>query len=393
MTFTDEERVLHRALGEGSLGQPDAPLDRMAGIRRRHARRRVAQATAAALTVVAVGLGAALTGGAFRTSAAEPLNRPVPSWALPWPDHRDGSVPQKVLDGAVIAWRHLTSANGSEAPVSAPKRVIWYVGQRIDAGRVIAVVFEVDGPVEHRLVAGWVTASEVDKGQPAFSQSSTPWVLYDVAAPASSFGGFVGLNAHGDAADAEGNFHNWVVLVTRPRAARLYISNSAGYRSIVDGLSVFDAGALRSPVDVTVTTASGSALASGRVGVPGAPQSRVPQLARVADLVGAGSGSAVLSEFSGQGESAFSDGSVRAPAGTPTTIYARCFGARSIRVALEDERPTAGVTVPCDDRQHAVPGPSLKAASVGMPSGGKAHLFFVHASEYAAWRVAVAIAR
>lgn len=90
MSFTDEERTLHVALTALAADQPDGPVDRMQGVRRRHARHRINQSVAAAVAVaavvVAVVVGSSvLTGGHGVDQPAKP--GPVRSWQLHWPDY------------------------------------------------------------------------------------------------------------------------------------------------------------------------------------------------------------------------------------------------------------------------------------------------------------------
>src|SRR5947199_3067665 len=99
MAFTTEEQALRSALDEVTLGQPEAPVDRAGAVRRRHVRRRQLQSVAAMAAVAVVAAGAVVVGGGIGgANKTESLNRPVPSWSLPWDDHRDGSVPPKGVD-------------------------------------------------------------------------------------------------------------------------------------------------------------------------------------------------------------------------------------------------------------------------------------------------------
>lgn len=77
--------------------------------------------------------------------------RQVPRWAPDWPDHRNGSVPQGVLDRAILAWQYSAMSlppdggTGTVPPagstarqvarMAAAHRVIWYVGQTVDHGQ------------------------------------------------------------------------------------------------------------------------------------------------------------------------------------------------------------------------------------------------------------------
>jgi hypothetical protein len=386
MTFTDEEQALHTALVDATIGQPAMPVDRIAAVRRRHTRRRAAQSVTAAVAVVAAVAGTVATTHLFRGRPVVAADRPVPSWALPWPDHRNGSVPQHVLDGAVTAWRHLANQSTTDV-LPAPTSVTWYVGQTVDKGSQVAVVFEVDGAAGHRLVAGFAQADQVMDGQPAVTESGSPWVVYDVPAPDRSFDGFIGLNLAGTDG-GEGNFHNWVVAVTapRPQPVRLYVDGGAGYEPLVDGLTVFDAGLVRDRVVLALTTSSGRFITGGPVSVPGSPDSAVPQLEQVGPLTGVTLTPSSLGEATGQGPVVNQASSVRRLGAT--TIYARCYGPSAIRVAIDDDRTNAGVKIPCDDQQHEVAGPALKAHGSPFAHG---HGFTVNAGHYTAWRVAVVV--
>jgi len=81
---------------ELTLGQPQAPPDRYSMIRRRARRQRLTRAAATlgvAAAVAAVAIGIATTSPSPVPPASKA--RHVPGWALPWPDHRNGSVRQR----------------------------------------------------------------------------------------------------------------------------------------------------------------------------------------------------------------------------------------------------------------------------------------------------------
>ena len=389
MAILDDQPQLRQALLDATLGQPEAPADRLAGVHRRHVRRRIAQGAIAAAATIAVVAGAVTLSSPFGRTAAVPANQSVPSWALPWSDHRDGAVPRRVLDGAVTAWRHFASSHGLDVPLPKAQRVIWYVGNYAADRQAIAVVFEVDTGSAHRLVGGWATASEVDHGQPAWdaSNSSSPWVIYDVPAPnPKTFHGVVGLNVHGESADPGVNPDNWVVLLGPPAGTSAHIA-FGGTRPLDHGFGVFDLGQLTEtggPIEASIRAGSGRWPAGGNIGIPGAPASRVPQLAAVPPLTRAPVASLrVLDMSAGQGDSVTSDMSFRHTG--PTTVYARCRGGGTIRVAVDSDRADAGVSIRCDDAEHAVAGPPLRAHN----PYGQGHSVSVHAGEYTSWRVAV----
>jgi hypothetical protein len=382
MAQLDEERALRSAMTDLLADQPQQPADRLAAVRRRHTRRRAFQVGGTALTVVVALLAGLLAGGVVGRKAVEPLNRDVPSWALPWSDHRDEAVTKRMLDGAVARWR--TDENGNELP--APQRVIWYAAKIVAHTAYLVVVFEADVDGEHRLVTG-VTPLDVsrqwrrDRGRrmPPF------WRLYDVAAPAPSYSGIIGVN-FGDY-----GAHNSVVLLAPPSAQLIrWTAPGAGSGTVEldDGFGTVDMDPPpRGPVQAAIVSPSpGGEPDYEPVGVPGAPESRFGQLADPAPLVGVGS--SLLLEASGQGERGRSNASERAQRATATTIYARCYGPVPMHVAVagDDRAGTeVGIRIPCDDRQHVVAGPSL--ASTGSRQGSL--WVFVHARYDVAWRVAV----
>jgi hypothetical protein len=351
-----------------TVGQPTAPPDRAASVRRRvrRYRRNLAAGTlavAVGLTAVGVGLarGGVLGGG---TGPVSPT-RAVPRWALPWPDHRNGSVPQRVLDGAVFAWRHLNELTTGSWPMTAPRRVIWYAGQTVARGQVVAVIFEVDAPVGHRLVAGWTAASEVMNGQPGWQKSgSSPWVLYDVPAPRNVPGLAIGLNPHGTTARPGLNPDAWIVVLAAPNVRSMTfqapagmspdtVVNAVGIGTTSRGLMTGDVGQITGPVEITKLLAGhrNLLLSPVSVGVPGAPASTIPQLARPAPLRLVFRGE--TGEVDGQG-----DVSVGYPSGPPkpiTVIVVRCYGPAPLRLLIGDPtRPRFAGTVACDDAQHVL---------------------------------------
>jgi len=131
MALHQDETAVRDALDDLIGHQPPAPPGRYAAIRGRVVRRRWRHAaTAAGGLLAAAGVMLAIV--ALPASGPRPAvarSRPVPGWALPWPDHRDGSVPQHVLDHAVAAWRHAMSMQTHRQVPSAP--VLWYVGQTV----------------------------------------------------------------------------------------------------------------------------------------------------------------------------------------------------------------------------------------------------------------------
>jgi hypothetical protein len=330
MMSADDELMLRAALDDLTSDQPPAPASRYTSIRRKAAGRRRHQRITAAAAVLAA---AAVVFGLVqlpRILRSPPAARPVPSWALRWPDHRDGSVPQPVLNWAVQTWwfRKLPYAwmlTPHEASVFRPKlpAVIWYVGQTVVGGNVVVVMFEAD----HRLVVGWADASRVLGG--AFAQCTSlsrppepcpgdPWTLTSVPAPRPGTAGLtVGLNVHrpynaarpyiaaheyfGRRADPA----NWIVLLDSPGVRRVTWRTATAAGPVVgaaaasSGLAVADTGHIRAPVQLTgLLTSAGNTLAEPEyVGIPG-NGAGIPQLALPPPI--RASGAFLL--FTGQGD-------------------------------------------------------------------------------------------
>jgi len=104
MALTTDELAMRNALHELTGDQPDAPIDRLVAVRRRHTRRRMAQSVAATLGV------AALVAAGLAVSAALPTTHHhqavtatrAQSWQLTWPERTDGTVDKR----RVLAWVH-----------------------------------------------------------------------------------------------------------------------------------------------------------------------------------------------------------------------------------------------------------------------------------------------
>jgi hypothetical protein len=395
-----DEAALRSALHEATLGQPDAPVDRSGAVRRRYVRRRQLQGVAAAVAVVVVAAGAVVVGGRLPGHrAAEPLNRDLPSWALRWADHRDGSVPQRVLSGAVTSW---ANTQRSQAPLPAGQPIaarpaVWYVGQRVPGTDQVLAVFEVaglhagalnltNGP---RLV---VARAEWDLVRLTSEKGSMEWTFKDIAAPPRDYAGFVGSYLRIPAGDD--GIHNVVWLLTSPSYPRA--QTSLGVRDLHHGFVTFDAGQLDIRVEASMQDEHGRYPAGGYVGIPGVPSSQVPALIPAAVLTGVPQGRLTIGESSGQGSSTYVDDAARAPAGRATTVYARCYSAgasRTIRVSMDAQTDRAmahGVRITCDNRQHVVPGNPTGSAFIGHGRGG-GHSVSVRASALVAWTVAVVI--
>jgi hypothetical protein len=227
MTPITDEQVIRAALADLTDAQPPVPPGRLQAVRQRairHRRHQLAGAVLSCLVVAGLAVGLVQLPGLLREA---PQARQVPGWALAWPDYRNGSVPQSVLDNAVLAWGDPAKYwQGSVAPSSpreiarlaASYHVVWYVGQTVARGQQVAVIFEADSPdTGPMLVVGTADVSEVMKGQPAWSGSVSPWVLQSTAAPdrPQSFGPDISEyapvpTASGSATD------NWMVILPAP---------------------------------------------------------------------------------------------------------------------------------------------------------------------------------
>lgn len=383
MDAISDETAVRRMFDDLTAGQPDAPTDRHGRIKRKVLLHRVTQAAG---TFAVIGAAAALAVGIGTSAhgvAPDIGPRPAPAWALPWPDHRNGSVPQRVLSGAVLAWRHQAAAHdGTPLSATANARVTWYVGQTVAAGEVVAVVFEEDSAAGKRLIAGWAMASAVMLGQPGTSPRSSSWLLYDVAAPQPSRGLFIGLNMPGPPRPGR-NPDNWIVVLAAPdvqgvgftvaepsttkttdQGTTSSSSAEAGMTSADHGLAVADLGQIGSPVRVTsLNVGNRNTLASpADVGVPGSVASQVPLLAAPGAVRG-GQGFARVLEFTGQG---VTSSDLTGISGR-LAVRARCDGPGPLRILLGygsardllELAPSAARTrlrplgsVACDDRVH-----------------------------------------
>jgi hypothetical protein len=405
MDVVPDEIAVRRLFAGLTAGQPDAPAGRYAGIRRRFRRHRITQAVgtlAVMATAAVVAAGIAFTA---RPAVPDTGPRSLPAWALPWPDHRDGSVPQRVLDNAVLAWRHLAALDDAST-ITATKNAapIWYVGQTVDHGEVVAVIFEAKSAAGRRLVAGWATASEVMHGQSGWSRGSDPWVFYDVAAPKPTRGLFIGLNLHGTTAQPGRNPDNWIVVLTDPRVQDVgwtapgpgaaTISRQGGSSSgsekvglahAVHGLVIVNTGQIAGKAQVTQLEVHPRNLlrTSEPVGVPGSAASEVPQLGQP-KAIPAGHSFRPISELTGQGTS----GTGLSGYAGRLAIRARCYGRGNLRVTFgtgSRERPLG--TIPCDDAVH-----ELSTQVLLRPTDPDAGIT-VHASALASYRVVAGTVR
>ncbi len=351
MSVVPDEVAVRQLFDDLTAGQPDPPRDRHSRIKRRVLRRRLAQAVGTLAVVASAAVVAISVGTSAGRVAPAPANRAVPSWALPWPDHRNDSVPRQVLDGAVSAWRHLSAeASGTPRSATSAAKVIWYVGQTVASGQVVVVMFEAHSSAGTRLVAGWATASEVMHGQRAWTPGSSPWVLYDVAAPRPVGNLFIGLNVHGTSAQQDRNPDNWIVVLAAPSVRAIgwtapgpsstttssqgtSSSGSGGVGMVpaVAGLAIADTGQISGRVQVIQLQVNRRNILAhpGYVGVPGSRVSQTPQLAAPGRIPGR-PGFVRVFEFTGQGATS-SD--LTGISGL-LAVRARCYGPGPLRILV-----------------------------------------------------------
>jgi hypothetical protein len=407
MELKSDEMRLRELFNEMTSGQPEAPRDRYAGIRRRARRNSIMKAAGtltAAAAVVALAVGIATSSAQVPPASGQ---RHVPGWALPWPDHRNGSVPQRVLEGAVTAWWHLSAAeNGTPMTPADRARVIWYVGQTVVHGESVAVIFEVDTQAGRRLVVGWASASEVMHGQPAWKDGSSPWVIYDVAAPRASRGLVIGLNTHGTTARPGRNPDDWILLLAGPQVQSVSFTapgptslNSTteviGEGQFKKGLAVADIGQVTGPAEVDQLKIGGHNLLAHpvTVGVPGNAASEIPQLAAPGPI-GARRGFHSVIEVTGQGAIATDFGGFHGH----LALRARCYGPGVLRLTFSYGSPRDLLGLPrsavgpkqtdlgsvaCDDGVHEL------VTKIRLKSGHPEASVIIVASHMTSFRVAV----
>lgn len=339
-----------------------------------------------------------------------PVARQVPGWALDWPDHRDSSVPRGVLDRAILAWQDAPisqppySGTGTVPPLgstarqvarmAAAQHVIWYVGQTIDHGQVVAVMFEVPTPDGSQLVTGWATASDVMSGQPAWSAAQSPWVFTTVKAPrpgkpALSIGEYV----HGTTS-RQGFPDNWMVVLTAPGVGRLgwQETTASGNHQVSsatkNGLVIADTGQVTAAVRLTgIWTAAGNVLTGDvPVGVPGAGPG-VPQLAQAQALTPPASFS-LADSFTGQGDMTSEDSGFSA-AGHQVVVLGLCYGPQPLRIQVNGH---VSGTIACDSQQHQL---DVRAAALHGPDRAGDYQVMIHVatSNLSSWQVALGTAR
>ena len=331
VTPITDDHAIREALADLTGGQPPMPPGRFAGVRQRAIRHRRRQVASVISSVLAL---AGLVAGLSRLPASTgPLARP--SWALQWPDLRNGSVPQSVLDDAVAAWLYSTPYEDgapfdwSAAAVTRIVRLfqpVWYVGQTIDHGQEVAVIFEVSGPMGRRLVVGYASASDVMPGHAAWPASTTPWAMNSRPVPRPHGQGSVPeVSEYVPMQSASGNsVDNWIVVLTSPAAQGLrwygpIFASGRGAHSNSTGLVVANLGQLRGDVMLEIPGSPGEDIP---VGIPGAPD--VPVLTPPALTVPASFNE--LEGFSTQGNEQNLDSSF-APSHHAFAIIATCYNA------------------------------------------------------------------
>jgi hypothetical protein len=376
---TDDEFALRSALADLTDGQPPPAVVRIAAVQGRMAVRRRWQLTCGVLAVVVMaGLAAGLTGLAGARPAG-PQSRSVPSWALDWPDHRNGSVPQRILYGAVLAWMRkihaITVAEPRFAQVTslpagpvasevmelaAQYRLTWYVGQTIAHGDDVAVMFEADGPDGPQLVVGHATLPAAWKYPARMASDVTPWTLHIAPAPNPRQPALtIGENVTWFPGQGQGAV-NWIVVLTAPEVREVSWSEpttSGSSRSVTAasrGLITADTGHPAGQVYLTgLRTARGeTTLANVPVGVPGGAAD-IPRLAPPPPLVLPASFTQ-LGGIDAQGTDlpTYSD---FPPTHLPYVVYGICYGPEPVNVAFGGHRLGA---IACDRRTHKLSVPA-----------------------------------
>jgi hypothetical protein len=388
MATSNDELALQAALDDLTTGQPPPPAGRYRAVRHRVARNRIRRASLAcgSLVLAAAAVGAGTGLGARLTGPPPASARHLPAWALPWPDHRNGSVPQRVLDGAVTAWRYTARPDGAVLP--RPTRVIWYVGQVLPAAHDVVAIFEVDSAAGPQLVTGLVSTSDVMAGQPAWSHGSTPWALSARRAPSPRQRGLaIGLNA-ASYVSPDGNLNpdNLIVVLAGPQVRRItWVTDTttgpqAGSTVTSHGLAVANAGQVTARVQLAgLQTRSG--IVPGRpayVGSPvpaddsgqpwypvlaAPPALRLPRSFRLVNPIGGVGLGATSWSITGE----FAAGTPVA-LGRQVVLLARCYGPVPLTIRIGTGPPNGRVAgfltgkvppngrvagvVPCDDKQH-----------------------------------------
>lgn len=155
MPVTNDESALRAALHDATLGQPEAPVDRIGGVRRRHVRRRAVQGGVAVAAVMAAVAGVLTSvGGAGAPARPQPLKQPPPkSWQLTWPLRYGDSSDVAVAHGNAMQRMAIAYYESKLGPAVRDKHVL-YSG-RPSGMSVEWVVFEgsAGSPETHQLLA------------------------------------------------------------------------------------------------------------------------------------------------------------------------------------------------------------------------------------------------
>ncbi len=358
MRTAEVEHRLREELPALTAGQPLAPPDRVAAVLRRHARRSQTRlAGVAAVAVVVAMLGAFVAVTSSRTQGY--ARRGLPAWALDWPDRRDGSVPQPVLDGAVTAWARTAGAAGG--PVSV-RRTVWYAGRRVPGTDSVIAIFAAETDTGRRLVAATATASIVLAGAPPYAEdeqgTSSPWSSFTTAAPTDRHLDLaLALHLQGTPSPARPESPREVLYVLGGPPARTVDWSSDpppgapsgpthGALRSQDGEFVGELGTVWAPVRISTRNAAGRVLVSSVAGIPGAPESEVPQLGRPDPIV-LPPGWQLVHGVGGQGP--VSVGAETPPPRGQAAVFVRCLGLGPVVVRLGARE---SLTAPCDGQQH-----------------------------------------
>lgn len=356
--LTEDE--LRGALAELSNAQPAAPTGRLDGVRRRHRNRARAQATVACLAVVAVVGGALGVVLSLRSTGASPAHRDVPSWALPWPDHDDGSLTNRQKDAAVRTW---ASADLAAASPDMPADVVWYAAVTVHHQMAVAIFEVTDQHGRHRLVS----ATNNTPNFPArCGNGCSDWAVYSAPAPPPSYNGPIGVNVQAGVEPAPNQYApNWIAVIAPPAATRLRVTTLAMpaakvVTSVVplhSGYAAVDTGQLYGgPVMVKPLAPPGTSFEAWPVGLPGNTQSQIPQLAKVT----VSHPGRLLSGFGGQETTSTNLGVSDKPRSGQLVLSFECRGSSVAQVRLFGGRPFVR-QYPCDGREFHDKLPTLPA--------------------------------
>lgn len=403
MTPVTDEQMMRAALADLTDDQPPMPPGRFQSVRGRavrHCRRQLAGTVLTALAVAGIAVGIGRAPGILKPS---PLGRTVPGWALPWPDYRNGSVPQSVLNKAVLAWYEEAVRETAPAPLSPEQiarqfrslHVTWYLGQKVARGQAVAVIFEASSTATGRqLVVGWASASEVMGGQPAYASGGTPWQLTTTAAPRepNSFGPDISEYLSGPSASGTGT-GSWIVVLPAPGALMGTWTSTTGAGGVaVTGArssQVFtaNAGQLTTDVLLWVGAARTRVVPVGIGGVAAMPPLTPPEA-----LTPPGS-FREISSATGQGFELNQDSSI-SRSGGPYAVLGRCYFTRLVDQAGTARSMPSGHgpltitinghnigTIACDMQQHELAVPR----SLLRPQGDSVGIV---GNELTSWRVA-----